>query len=140
MTRDGALFLADDPRILLGRLASYLRPYPAKKLAGWFGCSVKTAENFRAGAGWPNARHWKLIVRQFGRDVLAAVFEPEIDETLARLRREKRELEERLHEKAAHLRQALGGADGDPQRLPEAADRSLADGPPSRDLFEEARP
>ena len=135
MAYTGELFLADDPRILLGRLADYLRPYPAKKLANWFGCTVKTAENFKTGTGWPNARHWKLIVRQFGRDVLAAVFEPEIDETLARLRREERELRERLHEIEARRRQALGGLAEYQERREPAEDRSPLD----RDLFEGTR-
>src|SRR5687768_11874516 len=98
MAYDGTLFMDDDPKILLRRLSGYVEPYPAKKLARWIGCTEKTADAFRRGESWPNARHWRLIVQHFGRDVLAAVFEPEIDETLARLRREERELREKLHE------------------------------------------
>jgi hypothetical protein len=132
MAYDGQLFMADDPRILLRRLAEYVEPYPAKKLARWFGCTEKTAENFKRGAGWPNARHWRLIVRHFGRDILAAVFEPEIDETLARLRREERELRERLHEIEARRRQALGGLAEFEERREPASHRAPLD----RDMFD----
>jgi hypothetical protein len=136
MAYDGETFLVDDPQILLGRFAEYVRPYPAKRLARWFGCTEKTAEHFRNGVSWPNARHWRLIVQHFGRDILAAVFEPEIDETLARLRREERELRERLHEIEARRIKALGDLAGDEERRREALDRTPLD----RDLFEEARP
>lgn len=135
MAYDGTLFMGDDPKILLKRLADYVEPYPAKKLARWFGCTEKTAEHFRGGTSWPNARHWQLIVRHFGRDVLSAVFEPEIDETLARLRREERELREKLHEIEARRRKALGDLAEFEERDQPASDRSPLD----RDMFE-ARP
>jgi hypothetical protein len=108
MAYDAGFFMDDDPRILLQRLADYVQPYPAKKLSRWIGCTEKTADAFRRGESWPNARHWRLIVQHFGRDILAAVFEPEIDETLARLRREERELRERLHELQARRIKATG--------------------------------
>jgi len=135
MAFDGTLFMGDDPKILLTRLADYVEPYPAKKLARWIGCTEKTAAHFKAGTAWPNARHWRLIVQHFGRDVLAAVFEPEIDETLARLRREERELREKLHEIEARRRKALGDLDSVEERPDAPLDRSPLD----RDLFEEAR-
>lgn len=134
MAYDGTLFMGDDPKILLKRLAEYVEPYPAKKLARWFGCTEKTAEHFRRGTSWPNARHWQLIVRHFGRDVLAAIFEPEIDETLARLRREERELRERLHEIEARRRKALGDLAEFEERDEPASHRSPLD----RDMFEGA--
>lgn len=134
MAYDGTLFMGDDPQILLRRLADYVEPYPAKKLARWIGCTEKTAEHFRRGVSWPNARHWRLIVQHFGRDILAAVFEPEIDETLARLRREERELRERLHEIEARRRKAAGDLAGHEERRETASDRTPLD----RDLFEEA--
>jgi hypothetical protein len=127
MAYDAELFLEDDPQILLGRFADYVRRYPAKKLARLIGCTEKTASNFREGVSWPNARHWRLIVRHFGRDILAAVFEPEIDETLARLRREERELREKLHEIESRRRQALGGLAGFEERREPASDRSALD-------------
>lgn len=133
MAFDGQLFMEDDPQILLGRVSEYFQPYPAKKLARLIGCTEKTAEHFRNGVSWPNARHWRLIVRHFGRDVLAAVFDPEIDETLARLRREERELREKLHEIEARRRAALGGLDSTEERRHPALDRSQVDA----DLFEE---
>lgn len=136
MAYDGEFFLRDDPTILLKRFAAYVEPYPAKKLSRWFGCTESTAENFKRGTGWPNARHWRLIVRHFGRDILAAVFEPEINETLARLRREERELREKLHELEARRLKALGGLAGAEERTGPTVHRSEVD----RDLFEEARP
>jgi hypothetical protein len=132
MAYDGATFMRDDPQILLGRFADYVRPYPAKSLARMLGCSERTAENFRRATAWPNARHWRLIVRAFGRDVIAAVFDPEIDETLARLRREERELEERLDELRARRTAASGGLDCSSERRAPAEARS----PLERDLFE----
>lgn len=134
MAYDTGFFMDDDPRILLRRLADYVEPYPAKKLSRWFGCTEKTADAFRRGESWPNARHWRLIVQHFGRDVLAAVFEPEIDETLARLRREERELRERLHEIETRRLAALGGLDSAEERRRAALDREALT--PVRDLFE----
>lgn len=134
MAYDAELFMEDDPRILLRRFADYVEPYPAKKLAKWFGCTEKTADNFRRGLGWPNARHWRLIVQHFGRDVLAAVFEPEIDETLARLRREERELRERLYEIEKRRLAATGGLVGLDERHSAIPDRAALE--PVRDLFE----
>jgi hypothetical protein len=137
MTYAERTFMGDGPTILLERFAAYVRPYPAKKLAEWFGCTEKTAENFRAGVSWPNARHWRLIVRTFGRDILAALYDPEIDNTLARLRREERELEERLHELRARRRSAAGDLAGDEERREPASHRTALD----RDLFDDgARP
>jgi hypothetical protein len=136
MAYDGTVFMRDDPTILLRRFADYVRPYPAKKLARWFGCTEETAENFKRASSWPNARHWRLIVQHFGRDVLAAVFEPEIDETLARLRREERELREKLHELQARRLAATGGLDSHEERRNSSLDRSALD----RDMFDEARP
>lgn len=134
MAFDGQLFMDDDPKILLQRLAEYVRPYPAKKLSRWIDCTEKTADAFRRGESWPNARHWRLIVRHFGRDVLAAVFDPEIDETLARLRREERELREKLHELEARRLKALGGIPSPEELRHPSADRSSLD----RDMFDEA--
>lgn len=133
MAYDGELFLRDDPTILLKRLADYVQPYPAKKLSKWFGCTEDTAEKFKGGVSWPNARHWRLIVRHFGRDILAAVFEPEIDETLARLRREERELREKLHEIEARRIKAVGDLAVAEERRRSSLDRSPVDA----DLFEE---
>jgi hypothetical protein len=133
MAYDGTFFMDDDPRILLKRVGSYLEPYPAKKLSRWIGCTEKTADAFRRGESWPNAKHWRLIVQHFGRDILAAVFEPEIDETLARLRREERELREKLHELEARRLKALGHLDSDEERHRPSVDRTPLD----QDLFEE---
>ncbi len=133
MTWAGENFMEDDPQILLRRFAEYVRPYPAKSLALMGGCAEKTAEHWRNGVSWPTARHWKLIVRAFGRDVLAAVFDPEINDTLARLRREEAQLEERLEQARARRRRATaGGLDlTEERRGPALADRDPLDA----DLF-----
>lgn len=122
-----------DLREILGDFLSK-RTHSAKDLARLIDCEPRTAEGFRAGRYWPGAKHWRLIVRTFGRDIWTAVFEPEIDETLARLRREQRDLEERLYEIRALRRQALGGLDSAEERLVEAEDRSID--PRARDLFD----
>ena len=119
---------------LSGMLGAFLRRRTdsAKDLARLINCDPRTAEGFRAGRYWPGARHWRLIARTFGRDVLEAVFNPEIDETLARLRREERELEERLHEVRARRRQARGAGEGIEERRAAAPDRD----PLTADLFD----
>jgi hypothetical protein len=99
----------------------------AKELARLIDCDPRTAEGFRAGRYWPSARHWKLIARAFGRDILAAVFDPDIDQELARLRREERELEERLYELKARRRQALGGLAEHQERREPASYRTPLD-------------
>lgn len=119
---------------LSGLLGDFLRrrTASAKDLARMIDCDPRTAEGFRAGRHWPSAHHWRLIVRAFTRDVLTAVFDPEIDETLARLRREERELEERLDELRARRTAASGGMDRSSERRAPAETRS----PLERDLFE----
>lgn len=128
-------FSGDEDRILQQRFAEYVRPYPEKVLARTLGCDTRTAKAFRSGESWPNARHWKLIVQAFGRDVLACVFEPEINDTLARLRREERQLEERLDEIRKRRRSAAGGVDSLPERRDAVLDRASIDGEHA-DLFE----
>lgn len=135
MAYDGAIFVDADDQILLRRFAEYVRPYPEKVLARTIGCTERTAKHFRNGTSWPTARHWKLIVKAFGRDVLACVFEPEINDTLARLTREQRQLEERLDEIRRRRRQAVGGLEGYEERRFETVDRASIDGEPG-DLFE----
>jgi len=110
------------------------RTTSAKDLARLIDCDPRTAEGFRAGRHWPSARHFRMIVRAFKRDLIAAVIEPEIDATLARLSREERELEERLEEIRKARRSALGGLVGNEERREPAAHRTPLD----RDLpFEE---
>ena len=135
MTGQAMTIQRDDPLILSERLAEYFRPYPAKVLARTIECTESTAENFRLGRTWPSARHWRLIVQAFGRDVLAAVFDPEINDTLARLKREERQLEERLEDIRKRRRQAVGGVDFAEERRDEGLDRPQVD-PNALDLFE----
>lgn len=133
MTCTGAQSLDRSDHILLERFAAYVRPYPEKVLARTIGCDERTAKHFRNGTSWPTARHWKLIVRAFGRDVIAAVFDPEINDTLARLRREEAQLEERLNEVRQRRRSAAGGLAEPEERSHAPLDRS----PLERDLFED---
>lgn len=109
------------------------RSVSAKELARMIECDPRTAEGFRAGRHWPSAKHWRLIVQAFGRDAIDAVFAPDIDETLARLRREERELEERLNDIRARRQAAAGGEPRADQRA--AADLAEPD-LNQRDLFE----
>lgn len=135
MTHSEALFMDGDDQILLRRFAEYVRPYPEKVLARTIGCTERTAKHFRNGTSWPTARHWRLIVRAFGRDVLACVFDPEINDTLARLNREAAQLEERLDEIRKRRRQAAGSLDGPEERSDAPLDRTAL-GPETIDLFE----
>jgi hypothetical protein len=127
MTDISMRFTDDDDHILLQRFADYVRPYPEKVLARTIGCTERTAKHFRNATSWPTARHWRLIVRAFGRDVLAAVFEPELNDTLARLNRERRQLEERLDDIRKRARQVRGGLAGPDERALEALDREAVD-------------
>uniref|UniRef100_UPI002FCC31AE hypothetical protein n=1 Tax=Devosia sp. TaxID=1871048 RepID=UPI002FCC31AE len=98
-----------EPRDRLAAFLSrqYRGEFKTKRLAADIDCTPKTAENILAGC-WPNSRHWAAIARRFGRDVVDAVFGPEIDETTARLAEEVRHLEEQLEEKRRRARQAAG--------------------------------
>lgn len=107
MHRDG-----DDLRL---RLSRFLRGQydgdHAKRLAADIDCHPETAKNV-LNQHWPNARTWKGIVRRFGSDVLEAVFTPDIDTTLARLRAEERRLEEQLELARSRRRQVQGPSPG----------------------------
>jgi len=112
-----------EDQTLQGRLQLFLRGRyrgggGAKQLARDIDADPRTAKNILAGY-WPGARHWRAIVRLFGRDVLEAVFEPEIADVLARQRAEIARLEKELANRRAHLRAVAGSA----VDLVEAADR-----------------
>lgn len=96
------------------RLALYLaKRYPAqdghsaKRFASAIGATPKAAQNILAGH-WPNSRHWARIAILFGRDVLDAVFGPDIDGTVARLRQEEVRLEQQLLETRARRLEVEG--------------------------------
>lgn len=86
---------------MLGR---YLRrrTASAKDLARKIGCDPRSAEGYRAGRYWPQAKHWPGLVAAFGRDVTEAVFHP--DAATERLAREVAELEQQLADRRAALR------------------------------------
>lgn len=75
----------------------------AKDLARRIGCDPRTAEGFRAGRYWPQAKHWLGLTFAFGRDLTDAVFHPEA--AAARLAEEVAALENELAAKRAALRQ-----------------------------------
>lgn len=136
MTYAGGHYMDHEGQLLQQRLAAFLRrQYAAEResrLARDIDCDPRTAKNL-LNETWPNARHWARIVRRFGQDVLDAVFAPEVDETVARLAEELRQLEELLEKKRADARQAEGVA----ARLAKIADRheDRAAEDLNRDLF-----
>lgn len=97
------------------RLTRFLeRQYPserASRLACDIDCDVRTAKNI-LDRHWPSARHMRAIIQRFGRDVIEAVFAPDIEPVLARLSHEERQLEERLEAVRARRRQAAGISEG----------------------------
>lgn len=108
------------------RLGRYLRhqyrgAHQIKSLARDMGATPKAAENALKGH-WPNDLHFAAIVRRFGRDLLDAVFAPEIEPVLAKLNEEERQLEEALEAVRKRRRQAAGRPQGAPQPVapPEA--------------------
>ena len=115
------------------RLGAYLRrayrgEHMTKRLASDIGCTPKAAENMLCGH-WPGSRHFAAIVRRFGRDVVSAVFDPEIDAVAARLQGEIRELEEALERTRAAARAAEDyRARLDSLRRPSAAAEGAAEG------------
>jgi hypothetical protein len=116
MAYGDATFMRDDPQILLKRLSDFVQPIPAKVLAKKAGCTEDTAEHFRLGRSWPNARHWLNLIGSFGTDITDAVFHPE--RALARLQQEVQALEQELAAKRA----ALGAvADGGRSFAPSGA-------------------
>lgn len=90
-------------RDLSKMLGAYLRQRSpsAKHLARRIGCDPRTAEGFRAGRHWPQAKHWPGIIAAFGRDLTEAVFHP--DEAAARLSEEIAQLEAELAARRATL-------------------------------------
>lgn len=131
MTWTGDLFMDADshvsheePRVRLARyLAKRFPPrdgFSAKRLSGVLRCTPKAADNI-LHAHWPNSRHWQRIVQHFGRDVVDAVFGPDINETVARLKREEADLERQLLEKRARRLQAEGFDPGRDERAEAAA-------------------
>lgn len=133
MTQTADMFMGNDPYVSEPRyrLADYLRRhyqregFAAKRLSKSLRCTPKAAENI-LDAHWPNSRTWQKIVQHFGRDVLDAVFGPDIDETVARLKREEAQLEQMLADKRARRRQAEGFDAGDTERLAEAPHQRAA--------------
>lgn len=92
------------------------RTTSAKDLARQIDCDPRSADGYRAGRYFPQARHLRLIVRAYGSDVLSALFDPDIDAVAARLASEERALERQLHDIRARRAAAQGPLAGHPQR------------------------
>lgn len=112
MTYADRTFMDADDHEPRDRLAAFLtRQYrgehKTKRLASDINCTPKAAQNIMNGH-WPNSRHMAAIVRRFGRDVVEIMFAPEIDDTVARLEAEVRQLEEQLEEKRRLARKVAG--------------------------------
>lgn len=108
-------------RDLSRMLGAFLRQRTpsAKHLARQIGCDPRTAEGFRAGRHWPQAKHWPAIIAAFGRDVTEAVFHPEA--AAARLAEEVWALEEELAAKRAALGVVAEGRSSPAARRPSAS-------------------
>lgn len=140
MAYGDALIMDSDRQILQERLSRFVRPYPAKVLARKVGCTERTAQHFRMGTAWPNARHWFNIWVEFGEDALEAVFMPERVEQRLKREAEAREQARRariasalVEESPFGLGAGLGEGDG-------ADEGPLEPGPPNLDLFEHFKP
>lgn len=131
MTWTGDLFMGTESQRTepKDRLARYLGKrfedgYAAKRLANALRITPKAAENL-LNAHWPNSKIWQRIVAIFGRDVLDAVFGPDINETITRLRREEAELERILAQKRARRLEVEGFDAGPSQRTPASTDLNV---------------
>jgi hypothetical protein len=128
MTYADQTFMDVDDHEPRDRLAAFLsRQYRGehrtKRLASDIDCTPKAAQNIMNGH-WPNSRHMAAIVRRFGRDVVEAMFAPEIDDTVARLEAEVRQLEDQLEEKRRLARKVAGRPARSAPRLVALEDRS----------------
>lgn len=105
--------VGERPRERLSRFLrdKYRGASAIKRLAVDMDATPKAAENALIGH-WPGDLHFAAIVRRFGRDVLDAVFAPEIEPVLAKLKQQERDLEEALAAARTLRRQAEGGAAG----------------------------
>lgn len=70
----------------------------------------KTAENLLVGCNWPSDTTFAALVRRFGKDLLEALFNPEIEPVVARLEEEERQLDRQLQAVRARRKQATGRA------------------------------
>jgi len=110
------------------------RTTSAKDLARVIDCDPRSADGYRAGRYFPQARHLRLIVRAYGRDVLAALFDNDIDAVAARLASEARDLEMRLDVLHGQQKAFDSPLAGHPQRRA-ADDPDEPLGPENLDLF-----
>lgn len=118
MTQMEMQLMQEDCHVLQARLSRFLSdrfvgPCRDQNLARIVQSSPRTARNYFNDV-WPGARAWRGIVREFGRDVIAAVFDPDIDPVLATLRAEETRLNAALQSIRARRVQAEGFGGGVP--------------------------
>lgn len=139
MTELGMDFMRDDPRTLQTRLAVFVAGRTTtKQLARLLDSDVRTAENIRRGH-WPQAKHFAAIVRAFGRDVIDAVFNPEIDAVEARLEAEERHARQVYLAARARRQAVLRAPQGDEDPLLPFADLDYSTAPVERRSFDGER-
>lgn len=113
MTSADGYFMGDFPQLRpRTRLNAYLqRQYRSVSAMAYdVRLSRKQAENLLVGCHWPSDTTFAALVRRFGKDLLEAVFNPEIDPVVARLEEEERQLDRQLQAVRARRRQATGRA------------------------------
>jgi hypothetical protein len=100
--------MAEDRHPLSDRLRDFLvnryrGPGAEKRLAQDINCDPRTARNHLLGH-WPNPRHLSAMIRRFGRDFNALVFDAELDDIATRIELAIREREGELEDLKAQLR------------------------------------
>jgi hypothetical protein len=132
---------AAGPTAVGERLATWLRPYPAKQLARMLSVKPRTARSWRTGS-LPQTQHLTAMVERWGIEFLEYLFAPvladaqPIEDRLERLERElgaiRREIVDAKASVPAGPAAHLPSRDGDVQRglasaaLPRAAGRIAA--------------
>lgn len=133
MTCTGELFMGTESHDPRNRLREYLSKrfprsdgYSNKRFERAIHCTPKAAENILNGH-WPSALHFQRIVILFGRDVLDAVFGPDIDGTITRLRQEEVRLEQQLLTTRARRLEVEGANARAEERLEAAQDGAVVE-------------
>lgn len=120
-----------EDQVLPERIAAFVRRSiprdTACHLARRIDCDPRTAKNIVRGH-MPQAKHLRRIVAEFGYDFIAAVFEPDINQTLARLKEEVAHLEAEAEQRRARLRQAAGVMAGATAGVAATTDRTVGVG------------
>lgn len=109
--------IADQFTVCSDSLCSYLRRYPAKRLARITGAAVATAEGWQEGK-WPQSRHMVRLAAVLGRAFLDAAYGPVLTEAaplalkLARVEDELKSIREEIEDasRTENAARPAGGA------------------------------